>query len=83
MLHTVSQTLTSLQQHESIVQFLGLSLSSNDMFLAFEYLPIGTLESYLNENRYVVFKQQITELIRMTSCKPHRENLNTKKCNKK
>ncbi|XP_057316891.1 uncharacterized protein LOC130657921 isoform X1 [Hydractinia symbiolongicarpus] len=51
MLHTVSQTLTSLQQHESIVQFLGLSLSSNDMFLAFEYLPIGTLESYLNENR--------------------------------
>ena len=49
MLNEIALTLMQIQDHERILKFVGIPM--NELFLVFEYLPLGSLENYLEKNR--------------------------------
>ena len=49
MLHEIASTLMQIQDHDRILKFVGIPM--NELFLVFEFLPLGSLENYLEKNR--------------------------------
>ena len=61
MLSDVANLLMQIQDDIRILPFVGMSVTG-DLFLAFDYLPLGSLEKFLELNRLVISLLQIKKI---------------------